>query len=253
MEFITGKNLSDAWFAMLVRLCCGQSDVETFAPNLYSRYLVAKSETPEVDKIIEDDFFRFSGYNEKYKLTQLSKDYFNKRTQEQFKLIVDTFPSLSPRSSRGIIYFGVPAYSTHDRLKCLDSLYLLKESRWNYEVVVIIRNSEIFPKLYMDMKFIKQYIIDKIKEEYQESSCGVLNFFVVNSFIRDFNAPLISMFLKKWGITNFNPEFKSLISTFIEKFPKEKIKTLKLQSIKRRVENTYEIIEREGIKFTDLF
>ncbi|NHJ46156.1 MAG: hypothetical protein FK733_00075 [Asgard group archaeon] len=252
MESISGKDLSDTWFGILVRLCCGKSDVQTFAPNLYSRYLIALSDTIEINELIDNDFFRFSDFNEKYKLTQLRKDYFNQRTAEQFKVIIDNFPSLTPRSSRGVIYFGVPAYSTHERLKCLDSLYIVKQSRWKYNLIVIIRNSEIFPKLYMDMKFIKNEISDRIKSFYPESECFRADFVIINAFIRDFNAPLISLFLKKWGISDFNEEFKKLIQLFVTKFPKIKLDKIKMQSIKRRIQMTYNILEREGVKFDDL-
>jgi len=252
MEFIQGKDLSDTWFGILIRLCCGKSDVWTFAPNLYCRYLVGISANSQTSELLEKDFFYFSAYNEKYKLTQLRKDYFNQRTAEQFKIVADNFSSLTPRSSRGIIYFGIPAYSTHDRLKCLDSLYILKQSRWDYELVVIIRNSEIFPKLYMDMKFIKNEIVDKIGGIYKEAKCFKINFFIVNSFIRDFNAPLVSLFLKKWGISDFNSEFRDLIKIFVDKFPKIRINTIKRQSIKRRIQTTYDILEREGVTFDAL-
>ena len=93
----------------------------------------------------------------------------------------------------------------------------------------------------MDFLYIKE-LIDELDKE-AKVKCIKFNGIIINSFINLHQSHLISMFLTDWGISNFSENFKKVVKEFDRKFPREKIKDIKLNSMKRVLERTYRLID----------
>ena len=178
------------------------------------------------------------------KMAQLRKEYYTGKVEKQFNVIKKYFHQFVPRQSRAAVYFSEPAFDKTSKLKCLESLYFQKYNKIEYEVFLNFRNTEVYPKLFMDFIYVKE-LIDELDKE-AKVKCIKFNGVIINSFVNLHQSHLIYMFLTDWGISNFSENFTKVLGEFKRKFPREKIKDIKLNSIKRVLERTYNLIDERN-------
>ncbi len=197
------------------------------------------------NNIMEKDFYKYSGYDQSYKLARLRESYFSPKVRKQYDLLKSTIRALQPRQARGLISFTEPAFNKTDRLKCLDTLFIQKTTMTTYEALIVFRNTEIWPKTYMDFVFLYELLEGFMDENVR---CVMFSTLVTMSFINVHQSVTAAMMMRKYGITGWNEHFlKSLIS-WKEKYGDPKVvDTLKMQMIKRIVKRTHELLETDGI------
>ncbi len=242
---IEGDNLSRLWFNLLVQVVTG-NNVGFYNPSLYSRRLYGYTEGIRFDKgIFDQDFIRYSGYNFDHKLSSLRKTYFGAKVEKQFIILENIVRDLQPRQARGLVSFSEPAFNKSDRLKCLDSLFIQKVTMTEYEALLIFRNTEIWPKLFMDFYFMYELLARLSK---QRVKCNMFSCFLTSCFINMHQAPLAAMMLTKYGITSWNTQFITMLHKWHEKYgDPDIVETLTYLSIKRVVQRTHEIMEEDNI------
>ncbi len=249
---ISGDNLPELWFNCLAHLCTSERSVY-YNPSVYCRRLYGYTTGVHFNKtIMEKDFYRYSGYSKDMKLSSLRTSYYSEKVQKQHKLLKSIIRKLQPRQSRGLISFSEPAFDDSSRLKCLDSLYIHKESMTSYEALIIFRATEIYPKMFMDLVFLEE-ILKTFNEE--RVKCIQFSLFITSGFINMFNAPLCAMFLRKYGITagSWNSAFKDSLKVWDEKFRDPKsLEDIKMTFIQRIVKRTHRIMEEDGIDISIL-
>ena len=244
MKVILGENIEDLWLNLLIH-SVSSPDTLYFHPSLSLRYVFAEtSDFNFRNEKINEDFIYFSGYNHASKIGQLRKEYYTGKVEKQYNLIKSTLHGLKPRQARAAIYFSEPAFDATAKLKCLESLYFQKLNKNTYEAFLTFRNTEIFPKIFMDFVYIKELLEEMDRDA--GVKCVGFKAIIINGFINLHQAKLIELFLFKWGVSNFSPQFKNMTEEFMIKYPEKKIETIKLMSIKRVLNRTYRIIE-EGI------
>jgi len=240
MKIVTGDSMERLWFNLLVETVCGENYFDH--PVIYTRHTFAETENFLLcNDQLESDFYKFSGYNYQMKMAQLRKEYYTGKVEKQFSVIKKYFHQFVPRQSRAAIYFSEPAFDKTAKLKCLESLYFQKYTKTEYEVFLNFRNTEVYPKLFMDFIYIRE-LIDELDKE-ANVKCIKFNGIIINSFVNLHQSYLIYMFLTDWGISNFSENFNKVLGEFKRKFPREKIKDIKLNSIKRVLERTYKLID----------
>ena len=231
---VEGKGLVELWFNLMVHIATGDH-INRFYPSVFSRRLYGWTDKLHFENdILMKDFFRYSGYNKDFKLHKLRESYFTEKVRKQHTLLVDNIRKLQPKQARGLISFSEPAFDMSDRLKCLDSLYIQKNTMTSYDALIVFRNTEVWPKLFMD--FMEQ-----------KCRCEVFSCFLTSAFINMHQTPLTAMLLRKYGITNYNDSFKKCLEEYKTKFETIKIEDIKLQWIKRIVKRTRELMEEDGI------
>lgn len=248
---IDAIGLDMLWYQCVQDLCTG-NEVDYNFPNVFKRFTIGSAskigfENSEVIK----DFFRFSHYTYKMKMAQLSKDYLDDRVISQLDLVKNNLRSLHPRQARAVVYFSRDAYDSKSKLKCLESMYFQKQDMTTFSAYMIFRNTELFPKTMMDFFLAKRII----REVERASGCKCLeyNAIMMNSFISVHWAGMTAMFLKRWGLSNWNPSFKKLLEQFERKFgDPEVVETLKMQSIKRTVTRFHSLREELGVSVEEV-
>ena len=194
---------------------------------------------------MEKDYFKYSGYNREYKLKRLRETYFSDKVQKQYYLLVSTIRQLQPRQARGFIKFSEPAFNKTDRLKCLDSLFIQKTTMTTYDALLVFRNTEIWPKTYMDFILIENMLKGFVKERVKCISFGVL---MTSCFINFHQTPTAAMLLRKYGITHWNDPFKKSLIRWKEKFNNpDLIKDIKMRWIERIITRTHKLMKIDGI------
>jgi hypothetical protein len=238
MKLVKGDSIEKLWFNLLVDVTCGVNQFDH--PIIFSRHTFAETENFVSDnKLLRDDFFKYSGYHYLNKMGQLRKEYYTGKVEKQFNVIKKYFHQFVPRQSRAAIYFSEPAYDKTAKLKCLESMYFQKFNKINYEVFLTFRNTEVYPKLYMDFLYIKE-LIDELDYE-AKVKCVKFNAIIINSFINMHQVKLIHMFLTNWGISNFSDNFLKFLVDFDRKYDFQSIHKIKLTSIKRVLERTFRL------------
>jgi len=249
---ISGDNLVELWFNCLAHLATSDRTVY-YNPSVYCRKLFGYTEGVHFRKtIMEKDFYRYSGYNKEMKLSSLRKSYYTDKVRKQHELLSSIIRKLQPRQSRGLISFSEPAFDDSSRLKCLDSLYVQKESMTTYEALIVFRATEIYPKMFMDLVFLED-ILQKFTD--QKVRCTNFSIFITSGFINMFNAPLCAMFLRKYGITagSWNPSFKDSLKVWDEKFRDPRcVDDISMTFIQRIVKRTHRIMEEDGVDISIL-
>lgn len=242
MKVIQGKDLIDLWLNLLIYTACDPS-TEYFHPYVIMRYIIAT--TPDLsfnNEQLMKDFFKYSDYNTAMKMGQLRKEYYTGKVEKQFQVIKQNFLQFSPRQARASIYFSEPAFDKTSKLKCLESLYLQKTSKREYEAFLVFRNTEIYPKILMDFFYLKE-LLDELDRDAGVKCIGFRGV-IVNAFINLHQVKLIEMLLKDWGVSNFSDNFKKLSSEFDRKYTINNIERIKLISIKRVLNRTFKLMER---------
>jgi len=238
MKAITGDSIEKMWFNLLIDLVCGQNYFDH--PVIYARHTFADTDNfVSENEQLRADFFKYSGYNYLMKMAQLRKEYYNGKIEKQFNVIKKYFHQFVPRQARAAMYFSEPAYDKSSKLKCLESMYFQKFTKTEYEVFLTFRNTEVYPKLYMDFLYIKE-LIDEL-DNAAKVKCVKFNGIIVNSFINLHQSRLIYMFLMDWGISNFSPNFNKVLEDFDRKYKPDDIDRIKLVSIKRVLERTFRL------------
>jgi len=241
MKVAIGESIEDLWLNLLVSLICDK-DNYYFHPEIITRYIFAETNHFEFKNTsLISDFYKYSGYNRQMKMGQLRKEYWTGKVEKQFKVLKDFFRQLSPRQARAAVYFSEPAFDTSSKLKCLESLYLFKTSKTEYEAFLTFRNTEIYPKLFMDFIYVKE-LLHEIDRDLGVKCIG-FRAIIINAFLRLHQVMLVKMFASEWGITNYSDNFKKMINEFERKYQPESIQTLKLISMKRVLERTYRLKE----------
>ena len=242
---VTGKNMSELWFNLLVHTATGNQH-SYYYPTMFSRRVYGYTEGIHFDdSIIEKDFYKYSGYNKNMKLDTLRNSYFGPKVEKQYDLLVSQIRQLQPRQARGLISFSEPAFNRTDRLKCLDSLYIQKSTMTEYEALIVFRNTEIWPKTYMDFEFLNEMLEGFVD---QRVRCTLFSCFMTSSFINMHQAPTAAMMMRKYGITSWNPSFKEMLLRFKDKFGDPAVlETVKMQWIKRVLTRTYRLFEEDGV------
>lgn len=242
---VTGKNISELWFNLLVHTATGNQH-SYYYPTMFSRRVYGFTEGIHFDDtIIEKDFYKYSGYQKAFKLKRLRESYFGPKVQKQYDLLVSTIRQLQPRQARGLISFSEPAFNRTDRLKCLDSLYIQKSTMTEYEALIVFRNTEIWPKTYMDFEFLYELLAGFTPYRVK---CTMFSCFLTSSFINMHQAPSAAMMMRKYGITSWNTSFKEMLIRFKDKFGDPACyETVKMQWIKRVLKRTYALMEEDGV------
>ena len=241
---VEGKGLVELWFNLTIHIATGEH-INRFYPSVFSRRLYGWTPTLQFEnEILMKDFFRYSGYNKDFKLAKLRESYFSEKVQKQHKLLVDNIRKLQPKQSRGIISFSEPAFDMTDRLKCLDSLYIQKNTMTSYDALIVFRNTEVWPKLFMDFMFLYE-LLESFME--QKVRCEIFSCFLTSAFINMHQTPLTAMLLRRYGITNYNDSFFKCLKEWKSKFETINLDDIKLQWIKRVVKRTRELMEEDGI------
>ena len=242
---VTGKNLTELWFNLLVHTATGgQSNY--YYPTSFSRRVYGFTEGIHFDyDVMEKDYYKYSGYKKDYKLNRLREGYFSPKVKKQYDLLNSHIRQLQPRQARGLISFSEPAFNRTDRLKCLDSLYIQKASMTTYEGLIVFRNTEIWPKTYMDFVFLYELLAGFVEKRVK---CVLFSCFITSSFINMHQAPTAAMMMRKYGIVTWNEPFKKMLEIFKEKFGDPKcLETVKMQWIARVLKRTYMLLEEDGI------
>lgn len=243
LTHIRGVELTSLWFNLLVHIATGDHS-HFFHPAVFARRVFGSTTTTAFkDPIMEKDFYRFSGYHKDLKLARLRESYFSDKVQAQHNLLVNNIRGLQPRQARGLISFTEPAFNKTDRLKCLDSLFIQKLTMIDYEALIVFRNTEIFPKTYMDFVFLYDLLVSFIPKRVR---CVLFSCFLTSSFINMHQAPLAAMFLRKYGITSWNTPFRETLIRFKKTFGDTE-KEIKMQYIAKAVNRTRKIMEEDGI------
>ena len=178
MKAITGDSIEKMWFNLLIDLVCGQNYFDH--PVIYARHTFADTDNfVSENEQLRVDFFKYSGYNYLMKMAQLRKEYYNGKIEKQFNVIKKYFHQFVPRQARAAMYFSEPAYDKSSKLKCLESMYFQKFTKTEYEVFLTFRNTEIYPKLYMDFLYIKE-LIDEL-DNAAKVKCVKFNGIIINS------------------------------------------------------------------------
>ena len=242
---VTGKNLTELWFNLLVHIVTGEQTVYYY-PSIFSRRVYGFTEGIHFDReIMEKDFFKYSGYRRDYKLSRLREAYFNDKVQKQHELLCSYIRQLQPRQARGLISFSEPAFNRTDRLKCLDSLYIQKISMTTYEAMIIFRSTEVWPKTYMDFVLLEEILAGFTQFKVR---CKLFSSFITSGFINMHQAPTAAMLLMKYGITSWNEPFRASLKKWGESFGDPAcIEKIKMQWIKRVVTRTHKLLEEDGL------
>jgi len=242
---VTGKNMTELWFNLMVHTATGQQS-DYYYPTMYARRVYGFTEGIHFDDdIMEKDFYKYSGYNRDLKLARLREGYFNPKVEKQYDLLCDNIRSLQPRQARGLITFSEPAFNRTDRMKCLDSLFIQKSSMTTYEGLIVFRNTEIWPKTYMDFVFLYDMLSNFTQYRVK---CKLFSCFMTSSFINMHQAPTAAMMMRRYGITAWNDPFKEMLVRFKDKFGDPKVlETVKMQWIRRVLVRTYKLFEEDGI------
>jgi len=248
---IEAEGLDLLWYQLLQDICCGKNVYYNY-PNIYKRFTLATSTGLKFESSqIVKDFFRFSHYDYKTKMRQLKGDYFDDRVQSQLDVVKEHLREFHPRQARAVIYFSREAYDISSRLKCLESLYFQKTDMLNFSAFLIFRNTEVMPKSLMDFILVRKII--KEVEVASGCKCKELNCVVMNSFISIHHAATSAMFLKRWGVSNWNESFLRMLTLFKEKFSDmDKIEQLKMQSIKRALVRFHHLREDFGYSLEEI-
>ncbi len=236
---LEGSDLLDLWFRTLTSLVQDYNNSQWNHPSIFSRWVFGTSTslTFDVDSQMFKDFLDFSGYSIVGKMRQLRAEYFYIKQEKQLQLIQQNFRALLPRQTRAFIQFSEPAFDSSTKMKCLDSLYLQKTTPTEFDVFLIFRSTEVFPKTPMDF-YLMYHIISELART-TKTKCNSFQFLAINTFINLTQAPLVALLLKKYGIGRWNPEFKKCIESFFRKYPEEKAEEIKLQSLKRVISRVY--------------
>ena len=243
MKIVNADSIEKLWLNLLIDVCCGENYFDH--PVIFTRNTFATTENFILDnEPLKDDFFKYSGYSYLHKMAQLRKEYYTGKVEKQYEVIKKYFHQYVPRQSRAAIYFSEPAFDKSSKLKCLESLYFQKYNKTEYEVFLVFRNTEIYPKLFMDFLYIKE-LIDEL-DHYAKVNCIKFNGIIVNSFINMHQSKLIDMLLKRWGVTKYSKNFLNVLVEFDRKFSFDRVKDIKLNSIKRVLERTYRLLEEDG-------
>ena len=127
----------------------------------------------------------------------------------------------------------------------LDSLYIQKSTMTEYEALIVFRNTEIWPKTYMDFEFLYEMLAGFTPYKVR---CTLFSCFLTSSFINMHQAPTAAMMMRKYGITSWNPSFKEMLVRFKDKFGDPAVyETVKMQWIKRVLKRTYALMEEDGV------
>ena len=242
---IEGDNLGSLWFNFLVQIATDPK-TEYYNPSIYCRRVFGFTENTHFDNtIMEKDFYRYSGYKRDSKLSSLRKSYFSEKVQKQYKLLKTIIRGLQPRQARGLISFSEPAFNMTDRLKCLDSLYIQKTSMTTYEALIVFRNTEIWPKTYMDFVFLYE-LLEGFRSE--RVACSMFSILMTHAFINVHQSMLAAIFMRKYGVTAWNESFKKSLVEWTRKYgDPESAEKITMQSIKRVIIRTHKLMEEDKI------
>ena len=222
-----------------------------YSPAVFARRVYGFTEGIHFDDgIMIKDFYKYSGYDKSYKLSRLRESYFSPKVEKQYNLLRETIRGLQPKQARGLISFSEPAFNKTDRLKCLDSLYIQKASMTTYEALIVFRNTEIWPKTYMDFIFLDELLRGFTK---QRVKCTLFSAFITSSFINMHQSATAAMMMRKYGITSWNEPFLQSLKYWRDKYSDPKVvDTLKMQFIKRIVKRTHELFDEDGVDIDTL-
>jgi hypothetical protein len=242
---VTGKDLTELWFNFLVHLATHDSTF-FYSPSVHAKKVYGETTGIHLDEsIMEKDFYRYSGYTRDTKVQSLRTTYFNRRVEKQYDLLLENVRNLQPRQARGMITFSEPAFNKTDRMRCLDSLFIQKTTMTKYEATIVFRNTEVWPKTYMDFVFLYELLEGLIPQKVIcESFCA----FIPSTFVNVHQAPTAAMMMRRYGITAWNKPFKDSLIKWQEKFADPAIvDTLTMQWIKRVVSRTHRLMEEDGV------
>lgn len=244
MKVAVGNSIEDLWFNLLISLICDKDNLY-FHPEIITRYIFAETDNFSFkNSALMSDFYKYSGYNKQMKIGQLRKEYWTGKVEKQFKVLKEFFRQLAPRQARAAIYFSEPAFDKSSKLKCLESLYLFKLNKTEYEAFLTFRNTEIYPKLFMDFIYIKE-LLDEIDRDLGVKCIG-FRAIIINAFLRLHQVRLVKMLANNWGVSNFSENFKRMVIEFDRKYTPDTVNSLKLVSMKRVLERTFNLIEEES-------
>jgi len=241
---VTGRDLTDLWFNLLVHIATGrQSEFQN--PSIHCRRVYGSTSSVMFkNKSMVKDFYRYSEYNKDIKLARLRESYFSRKVEKQFEVLLSIARKLQPRQARGMITFSEPAFNDKDRLKCLDNFYIQKTTMTKADALIIFRNTEIWPKTFMDFVFLYE-LISKVAE--QGVKITQFDAFLTSSFINMYQVPTAAMLLRKYGITHWNEHFKQSLIKWQERFEEVDPKSLSMQWIKRIVDRTQRLMKEDGV------
>ena len=242
---VTGDNLTDLWFNLMVHIATG-NDSNYYSPSVFSRRIYGYTEGVHFGSdIMIKDFYKYSGYDHSYKLARLRESYFSPKVQKQYELLSGLIRKLQPRQARGLISFSEPAFNLTDRLKCLDSLYVQKSSMTTYEALIVFRNTEIWPKTYMDFVLLEEMLRGFIKHRVK---CTMFSAFITSAFINVHQSAKAAMMMRNYGVSGWNEHFMKSLLTWKDKYSDPKVvDTLTMQFIKRIIKHTHELFEIDGV------
>jgi len=242
---VDGRDLTELWFNFMVHLATSESSF-FYSPSIHARRIYGETEGIHLDSnVMERDFYKYSGYTKETKIQALKNTYFDRRVSKQYEILKDNVRSLQPRQARGLISFSEPAFDLTARLKCLDSLFIQKTTMTKYEALIVFRNTEVWPKTYMDFVFLYELLEGLLENQVRcERFCALMT----SSFINMHQAPAAAMFMRKYGVTAWNKPFKDSLIKWEEKFSDPAvIDTLTMQWIKRVVIRTHRLMEEDGV------
>jgi len=253
INIVEGEGLDILWFNLVNDICCGDG-VQYNYPYIFKRLTYGSAEKIKLvsqDGCIVRDFFHYSKYSYKMKMSKLEHDYFDDRVQAQLGILKTNLKDFHPKQARGVVYFSRDPYDKTAKLKCLDSLYFLKTTMSDFSAQLVFRNTEVLPKLFMDFLLIRKII--KEVEKTSKCRCFELNCIIMNSFITIGWAGTIALFLRQYGITAWNPQFKHMLELFKEKYSDiNVVKEIKMQSIKRTLLRFHDLLKESGLSIKDL-
>jgi len=242
---VEGNDLTELWFNFMVHLATSKSAF-FYSPSIHARRVYGETEGIHLDEnVMEKDFYKYSGYSKGSKLQALRNTYFDRRVQKQYEILQGNIRNLQPRQARGLISFSEPAFDLTARLKCLDSLFIQKTTMTKYEALIVFRNTEVWPKTYMDFVFLYELLEGLLPQKVRcERFCALMT----STFINMHQAPTAAMFMRRYGITAWNTPFKESLIKWKEKFSDpDVVETLTMQWIKRIVSRTHRLMEEDGI------
>ena len=247
---ISGRNLVDLWFNFLVSTATSQHSIYYY-PSMYTRRIFGETKGIHFDdSVMEKDFYRFSGYNESFKLARLREAYFSDKVQKQYELLCSIIRNLQPRQARGFIKFTEPAFNKTDKLKCLDSLYVQKITMTTYEAMIVFRNTEIWPKTFMDFVFLNELLEGFNKYRVR---CKLFCALMTSAFINMHQTPTAALMLRKYGVYKYNEPFTLSLKKWKDNFGDPAcIDTIKMQWILRAVVRTHKLLAEEGVDMDTL-
>ena len=115
----------------------------------------------------------------------------------------------------------------------------------SYEALIVFRNTEIWPKTYMDFVFLYELLEGLNKEGV---TCSMFSILMTHAFINVHQSMLAAIFMRRYGVTTWNDSFKKSLVKWTKLYSDiESIEKITMQSIKRVVVRTHELMKEDNI------